>query len=280
VFLAVVLGAVVTAQAPPAVEVTANARSIQPGELVVLTIRTPEPVDAIRARAFDRELMPFAVDPRTWRVLVGIDLDVKPGTYTVSVHAPSTAPTALTHRLVVKAKAFTTRRLKVDSAFVDPPASVLARIDEEARELSRLWGSSADARLWSDVFVKPVPQPANSAFGTRSVLNGQARSPHGGADFASPTGTPVQAPGGGRVVLAKPLYYTGNTVVIDHGLGLVSLFAHLSAISVKTGAVITAGSVIGEVGSTGRVTGPHLHWAVRATGARIDPLSLLAVLGN
>ena len=186
----------------------------------------------------------------------------------------------MTEDLVVLAKEFPTRRLQVDDAFVRPPANVLGRIEEEAQELDRLWTTSTPARLWTDSFVRPVPQAANSAFGTRSVFNGESRSPHGGADFASPAGTPVEAPGAGRVVLARSLYYTGNTVVIDHGLGLVSVLAHLSSIAVHEGDPVAATQVIGRVGATGRVTGPHLHWSVRAGGARIDPLSLLAVLGT
>jgi len=125
-----------------------------------------------------------------------------------------------------------------------------------------------------------VAEPANSAFGTRSVFNGQPRSAHGGADFLSPAGTPIHAPNAGRIVLARDLYFSGNTVVIDHGLGLFSMLAHLSAIDVHEGDGVTADQRIGLVGATGRVTGPHLHWAVRAGGARVDPLSLLAVLGR
>jgi murein DD-endopeptidase MepM/ murein hydrolase activator NlpD len=106
------------------------------------------------------------------------------------------------------------------------------------------------------------------------------RSPHGGADFPSASGTPIVAPNGGRVVLAKNLYFTGNTVVLDHGLGLLSLLAHMSAIDVKEGDVVTAGKVVGKVGATGRVTGPHLHWAVRLGGARIDPVAVLTLLGR
>jgi murein DD-endopeptidase MepM/ murein hydrolase activator NlpD len=111
------------------------------------------------------------------------------------------------------------------------------------------------------------------------VFNGQSRGSHSGADFLSPAGTPVKAPNAGRVVLARDLYYTGNTVIIDHGLGLFSLLAHLSQIDVKAGDTVAAGDVIGKVGATGRVTGPHLHWTVRDNNARVDPLSLLYVLG-
>ena len=123
-----------------------------------------------------------------------------------------------------------------------------------------------------------MPQAANSAFGTRSIYNGQPRSAHGGADFPSPAGTPIHAPNAGRVVLAANLYYTGNTVVIDHGLGLYSLFAHLSRIDVAEGASVDRGFVVGLVGATGRVTGPHLHWTVRAGGARVDPMAVIAIL--
>jgi murein DD-endopeptidase MepM/ murein hydrolase activator NlpD len=125
-----------------------------------------------------------------------------------------------------------------------------------------------------------VPHAANSAFGTRSIFNGEPRSAHGGADFRSPAGTPVRAPAGGRVLLARDLYYTGLTAMIDHGAGLISLFAHLSSIDVVPGAVVKPGEMLGKVGATGRVTGPHLHWTVRVSGARVDPLAVLHVLGR
>jgi murein DD-endopeptidase MepM/ murein hydrolase activator NlpD len=257
--------------------VTATARPIQPGELVMLTIRTTEAVEAVEVRAFDRQWPPFADDTRTWRVLVGVDLEVAPGSYPVSIAAGGARSTYL---LVVKPHRFPTRNLTVDPAFVTPPPDMLPRIENEARELNRIWGESARARLWDGPFVRPVPDPANSAFGTHSVFNGQPRSPHAGADFLSAAGTPVKAPGGGRVVLAGSLYYTGGTVIIDHGLGLFSMLAHLSAVDVKAGDAVQAGDIVGNVGATGRVTGPHLHWAVRANGARVDPLSLLFVVGE
>ena len=134
--------------------------------------------------------------------------------------------------------------------------------------------------LWTAAFVRPVPQPANSAFGTRSIFNGKPRNAHGGADFLSPSGTPVHAPNAGRVAVARNLYFSGNTVVIDHGAGLFSMLAHFSAMDVAEGDRVEPGQVVGRVGATGRVTGPHLHWAVRADGARVDPLSLLALLGS
>ena len=128
--------------------------------------------------------------------------------------------------------------------------------------------------------MRPVPGDANSSFGSRSVFNGEPRSPHGGTDFLSPSGTPIKSPNAGRVVCARDLYFTGNTVIIDHGLGMFSMLAHLSRLDVKEGDTVIPSQIVGLVGATGRVTGPHLHWALSVNGARVDPLSALALLGN
>jgi murein DD-endopeptidase MepM/ murein hydrolase activator NlpD len=265
-------------QAPPApLRVNAPATTLQPGSVVLLTIDTGDPVPALRARAFNRELAPFRADGATWQVLVGIDMDVKPGTYPVEIEAGPQARTV--YSLAVKPRRFPTRTLKVDPDLVNPPPSEMERIARETQQLHRIWDAPASARIWDGPFVPPVPDAANSSFGTRSIYNGQPRSPHSGTDFLSPAGRPIKAPNAGRVVLAAPLYFTGGTVVIDHGLGVLSLFAHLSSIGVREGDTVKTGDVIGEVGATGRVTGAHLHWSVRVAGARVDPLSLLAALG-
>ncbi len=282
------LGALITqpdasAQAtPPSLTVAVKARSIRPGELVLLTVTASKSISDVRARAFDRDWPAYPANARTWRVLVGIDLETALRNYSVEIVAsdPTGATLRATHSLVVVARQFRTRRLTVDPAFVNPPPEALERIARESAELNELWSHPAITKLWMGTFVRPVPDEANSAFGTRSILNGEARSPHSGADFNSATGTPIKAPNAGRVALAGDRYYTGNTVMIDHGLTLFSLFAHLSEVDVKVGDMIVAGDVIGKVGATGRVTGPHLHWSVRLGSARIDPLSLLSVMGQ
>ena len=261
---------------PASIELSVRSRTPRPGELVVLSIALSEPADHVRVHAFGRDVPAFPVGDLMWRALVGIDLAVRPGTYPVTV-AAGTAHDS--YDLVVKPRTFRTRRLTVNEAFVTPPASEQARIEEEAALLADIWRFPAAERLWAGEFMRPVPGVANSAFGARSVFNGKPRNAHGGADFLSPGGTPIQAPNAGRIALARALYFSGNTVVIDHGLGLFSMLAHLSIIDVHEGEMVTAGEVIGQVGATGRVTGPHLHWAVRANNARIDPLSLLALLG-
>jgi murein DD-endopeptidase MepM/ murein hydrolase activator NlpD len=254
-------------------DVTVAARSIQPGEVLVVTVTAPASDAPVGVHAFGRDWPVYAVDKGRWRALVGIDLETRPGRYTVAV----TSASGRADRPVdVQRHAFPTRRLTVDPDLVNPPPEALERIERDTRELQRIWTASSPDRLWT-AFVRPVPDEANSAFGTRSIYNGQPRSPHTGADFLSPAGRPVQAPAGGRVVLADALYFTGNTVVIDHGMGLFSLLAHLSEVDAHTGETVAAGDVVGKVGATGRVTGPHLHWTVRLNGARVDPLSLLYV---
>ena len=280
------LAALTTTVAPPALSITHRARALHPGELVVLTIESTAPLAAIDVRAFGRteHVREFPAGTATayaWRSLIGLDLDVRAGRYDVTVSATSESGlVTATYPLEIVTKAFPTRRLNVDPNFVNPPASAAARIAADAAELARVWsGKSVPIAPGPLSFIRPVPHRANSAFGTRSIFNGEPRSAHGGADFLSPTGTPIKAPAPGRVVLAKDLYYTGGTVVIDHGLGIVSLFAHLSAITAKAGDAVRAGTMVGQVGATGRVTGAHLHWTVRVNGARVDPLSLLALLG-
>ena len=269
------------AQAPvqSAARVTTSARALQPGEVVEFTITTTRTGQSVQLDVFERAWPTFQVDATTWRALVGIDLDTPPRTYlaVIEVGAGETPPVRVTRRLSIVAKSFGTRTLTVDDGFVNPPADVAARIAAESSRLADLWKREPTPRAWSEPFAAPVPEPANSAFGKRSVFNGQRRNSHTGADFPSPAGAVVSAPNAGTVVLAEDLYFSGNTVIVDHGLGMFSTFAHLSEIGVHAGDVVVPARIIGKVGATGRVTGPHLHWAVRLNGARVDPLSLVWV---
>jgi murein DD-endopeptidase MepM/ murein hydrolase activator NlpD len=264
-----------------AVDIHVVARSVRPGELVVLTITPAAGAAGVAVRAFEQQVPTYMLRAGVWQALVGIDLDQKPGNYTVTVEAHAGADTLRGEEtLVVRPRTFATRTLRVDPEFVNPGEALLARIESDAVFLRDVMERSAPERLWRAPFVRPVPDPANSRFGTRSVFNGEVRRPHGGADFLSAAGTPVRAPNAGRVAAARDLFFTGNTVVVDHGLGVVSLLAHLSAMDVQEGQTVAAGQIVGRVGATGRVTGPHLHWGVTVAGARVDPLSVLAVVGE
>lgn len=274
-----VLAAVMSVTVAPTMQITAAARSLQPGEVVVLSIANAGS-DAVRVHAFKKSV-PVYRESGIWKAIVGIDLDTKPGEYQVDVESGSgDAIVRATYPLKIAPRVFRTRRLTVNEAFVTPPKSEMPRIEREAALLAATWNASAADRLWTTAFLRPVPQDANSAFGTRSIFNGKPRNAHGGADFLSPAGTPIHSPNAGRIVVARNLYYSGNTVIIDHGLGVFSMLAHLSRIDVHEGDSVTPRQLIGLVGATGRVTGPHLHWAVRIGDARVDPLSLLATLGS
>jgi murein DD-endopeptidase MepM/ murein hydrolase activator NlpD len=165
--------------------------------------------------------------------------------------------------------------LSVPGSFVDPPAEALEQITRDAEMLADAY-ARVSPRRWSGAFVLPVDGRPTSNFGTRSYYNGQRRSPHAGVDFVGEPGTPIRAANRGEVVVASPMYFTGNTIVVDYGDRLFSVFAHLSEIHAKVGDTVEAATIVGLVGATGRVTGPHLHWSVRLNGARVDPLSLVA----
>ncbi len=268
---------------PAELKITHQARSLQPGEIVILEVESLQPLRKLRAAAFEHEFPFFAEgNGNRWTGLLGIDLDTKPGRYQVKLSGEGTGGSAVVgqYALTVSARSFPTRRLTVDENFVSPPVSVQARIKAEAAKVSAIFNSVAAERYWSGSFRVPVPGAPISAFGKRSVYNGQPRSPHSGTDFQGATGTPIVAPNAGVVAMAENLYYSGNTVIIDHGLGLFSYFGHMSAFSVHTGDRVVTGQVVGKVGATGLVTGPHLHWSVRLDGTRVDPMSLLDLLGK
>jgi len=257
------------------------ARALQPGEVVLVSVDSNRPLKELTATSNDRNFS-FYSDGESahWVGLVGIDLETPPGDVQILLNGENLdgEPVQFTYQVTILAKQFPTRQLSVDSKYVSPPQSELDRIAQERRRVSRIFATTTPERFWRGPFLRPVPGETGSGFGKRSVYNGKPRSPHTGTDFRATKGTPIKAPNNGRIVLVKELYFAGNTVIIDHGLGLYSYFAHLSEFRVEEGDAVETGQVIGLVGATGRVTGPHLHWTVRLSEARVDPLSLMNVL--
>jgi murein DD-endopeptidase MepM/ murein hydrolase activator NlpD len=262
--------------------ITRRPGRIQPGHVIRLIVAAPAGVSAVTALWQEHEVVWVNQPDGTWDALIGIDIADVPGPRSVHVSARRTDGTILTatHTFSVEPKAVRTRRIRVDPKFVTPPASALPRIQEETALLNALFGRTSPERLWTADAMRPVEGVAVSGFGVRTILNGQAGGPHNGLDLAAPTGTPIYAPAPGIVAYAREFYYSGNTVVVDHGQGLYSTMAHLSVIDVHEGDPVAKGTLIGKVGATGRVTGPHLHWGVRLYGARVDPLSLLETLAT
>lgn len=265
-------------RAQPALAVTLHSRAMQPGELVLADITAPADTGTVSVSVFGSDWPAFRTDTGTWRAPIGIDLDARPGSYPLLVRRTGPEPTTLTRMVVVLPKQFRRRTLRVAPEFVDPPPQTVERLEREAVLMREAYATTDPEARWRDGFSRPVDERANSSFGTRSVFNGKPRNPHAGTDFLSPSGTLVHAPAGGRVVVARDLFFTGNTVVLDHGLGVFSMLAHLSRLDVHEGQVVTRGEGLGAVGATGRVTGPHLHWALRLGTARVDAMSALALL--
>ncbi|MCB1864146.1 MAG: peptidoglycan DD-metalloendopeptidase family protein [Chromatiales bacterium] len=212
-----------------------------------------------------------------WIALVGIPLSIEPGRQSVRIEpADGSAPRNLT--FAIGAKAYREQRLTIQNQRkVDPNPEDQARIAAEGPRKARARSVfTADPQIDPFPLQLPVRGPFSSPFGLRRFFNGQARSPHSGLDIAAPRGTPVAAAAAGHIVEADDFFFSGNVVFVDHGQGLITLYAHLDRIDVRVGDAVQRGQVIGTVGSTGRVTGPHLHWTVYLNATPVDPLLFVA----
>jgi len=216
-------------------------------------------------------------DGHSWYALAGVDVEapVGPSVLKIEMRRTGGGGSDLTRRVEILPAHYLTGRLSVQPKFVSPGPDEMQEIEAESRLKAKIFSSSAAEPLWTGSFRAPVNAQATDSFGTRRTFNGKLASVHKGMDYRAAMGTPVRAGNSGVVVLARKLYYEGNCVVIDHGLGLFTLSMHFSRIDVKEGQHVAAGDQLGLSGATGRVTGPHLHWAVRWQDAYLDPAELL-----
>jgi murein DD-endopeptidase MepM/ murein hydrolase activator NlpD len=256
---------------------------LKPGGVALIAVSAPQDLTALTGDLAGRPVRFWpGASAREWNGLAGVSLEAAPGSIALTIQGTtaSGARASAKASLLVERYRYETRRIQVDPKMANPPESELARIKQDAQAMADAFAILTPERLWRGSFDAPVPGEANSAFGRLTITNGKPSGRHQGADFRAATGTPVHAPNGGRVVLAQNLYFAGNTVIIDHGLGVFSLLAHLSRIDVQSGTVVVRGEVVGQSGATGRVTGPHLHWAVRFGEMTVDPLSLMSAVAN
>lgn len=237
-----------------------------PGGVAVVDLGEASPI-APRARWNGRRLAVVQEGGR-WFALLGIPLETNPGPLTFSITAGQ-QPRSIT--LEVLPKDYPTQRLTIrDQRKVEPNAADLARIAQE-KEITEAIKATFNEVPVDTGFALPAAGPLSSRFGLRRLFNGQPRNPHAGLDVAAATGTPVRAPAAGTVVSTREYFFNGNTVFLDHGQGLISATMHLSRIDVREGQEVKRGDLLGAVGATGRVTGPHLHWAVILNGTAVDP---------
>jgi hypothetical protein len=213
--------------------------------------------------------------------LMGADIEAKPGISKLLLLATTRGGTIYERKVPVhiKTKAFRTESFSVPPGFDQMSPETLEEIGREQADFARAFAFSSPERLWEAPFVRPVPQEASaSSFGMRRIINGSPRAPHSGTDLSAPFGTEVVASNHGRVVLIGNYFFAGGTVVLDHGDGLFTMYFHLSEFRVEQGSSVKRGDIIGLSGASGRVTGPHLHWGARLSGARINPLELLKII--
>ena len=276
-----------SAQSGSIAGITLSSREVTNGSLLLLQIDTRKlgpPVRDMRI-TFQQSVYPVYAHPVTpldFRFgLIAIPFRTAPGPAKLMLswtNAAGDHSRTIPFRIV--AGKYKTDELKVDSSRVNPNKKNIERAQREARKIKRVYAEGSIAQLWDGEFQLPMTSDITSPFGNKRVFNGQLKSFHNGVDFRARSATPVYAANSGVVKMAENLFYSGNAVVIDHGTGIFTIYAHLSRIDVTAGQHIEKGQRLGLTGATGRVSGPHLHWGVKVKGVAVNPMQLIQLMSS
>jgi murein DD-endopeptidase MepM/ murein hydrolase activator NlpD len=281
------LGWIFLSWVPPASAVNWSVRA-QPAKMVngapiLFQVKPPARLESLTGTWLGHDVsFSFDASTKTWFALAGVSLETVPGTYTLELSGETAAGKIPAQKISFTRKFAVARgkypkisvKLSVEGKFTEPSPEQQKQIQEAQQIKKEYLNRVTPRREWSGQFTVPAEAAISDVFGSQRVFNGKTSSPHLGLDFRVPSGTPVTAMNDGTVLLARPLYFEGNFVVIDHGQGLLTLYLHLSEFKVKEGEQVKRGQEIGLSGGTGRATGPHLHVAVRWQGTYLDPGSL------
>jgi len=255
-------------------------KMIKQGEVYLIRALGPTSLKSIYME-FQGARFPMAFGEKrgAYESLIGIDMNTRPATYPIKIVGTDKGSGVYLSTLSLKVEKadFGVQKLLLPSSMVDLDTKTLERVNQEARQLQALFQVFRDERLWRGAFIRPVEGKLSGAFGLSRIINGKHRSQHTGIDLQAEEGTPVLACNSGMIVLVDQLFFSGKSVILDHGWGLFSMYFHLSETLVKEGDRVNQGAILGRVGSTGRSTESHLHWGIRMNGARVDPLSLPGV---
>jgi hypothetical protein len=254
------------------------------GGPVLFQVRPPMRLESLSGTWLGHDVsFSFDAKSKTWYALAGVSLETVPGPYSLELTGDTETAKAPGRKISFSRK-FTVGqgkyprievKLNVESKFTEPSPEQQKQIEEGQQVKKDYLNRVTPGREWSGMFAAPADAQISDVFGSQRIFNGKTSSPHLGLDFRVPSGTPVAAMNDGTVLLARPLYFEGNFVVLDHGQGLLTLYLHLSEFKVKEGDQVKRGQILGLSGGTGRATGPHLHVAVRWQGTYLDPASLL-----
>ena len=251
------------------------------GSVILISVRVPQSLEGKPVSGeFEGIELPFFKDGEMYRAVLGIPYDHKAGLASVKVRVGAGKDAkAADASFSITPGDYESEVLKVDGRRVQPQnPKDLARITREQVEIGKAYAEITQKKYWSGPFELPIKSQFTSRFGTRRVYNGIQKSAHLGLDFRAAIGTPIHSAAPGKVVLAKNLFFTGNTVIVDHGYGVMTLYAHMSKIKVKKGQEVLTGALLGLSGKTGRVNGPHLHWMAIVQKQKVNPLGLTQVM--
>lgn len=261
------------------VKVEISPKDVRQGEAAFVRVSSSVPLRKVSAEWRGKTLPFYRQRGDSFASILGIDLEQETGKESLFVEAVTAKGNAVRSRVEfnVLKKDFPVQRLTLPSKMVDLSKKDLERVKREKEKVLTVLNAPPTERHWTGGFRFPLEGSVLSEFGLRRILNDQPRSPHSGIDLRAPLGTPVRASGAGVVVYTGNHFFSGKSVFIDHGMGIITMYFHLSKIEVKPGDQVKEGQTLGRAGKTGRATGSHLHWGVRILGSRVDPLSLLSL---
>ena len=248
------------------------------GEILWIEVPVNSPQASVSGTLLKRKIPFFRITDTSFAAIVGIDMQDPPGVQELRISVQTTDQTEhLIYSVKIAKEKYAVQHLKLPKNKVDLDSKTLKRVRLEQKEMANAFHHVGTHPLWDGAFLEPTKGRVTGRFGSRRVINGQTKRPHSGEDIAAPEGTLVHAINQGTVVATVDHFFSGKGVIIDHGVGLFSMYFHLSEIDVQPGQSLKKGDPLGKVGSTGRATGPHLHWGIRLNGARVNPYALTAL---